>query len=998
MSPKKSQVKSKNSAKAPAVAKSKVSVKSSATKSKAPAKLKNTGKTAKPAKPAVDKRIAKPAIAARPVKDRKATEVTTTKVKQIGVRTRTKDDGKESKKALPPSADLKYCYYFGGGKAEGTAAMRDLLGGKGANLAEMTNLGIPVPAGFTISTDACRLFYESNLSLPRWFERNMKEMMDKVEKEMGAKFGDPNNPLLVSVRSGAKFSMPGMMDTILNLGLNDETLKGIINKTDNPRFAYDNYRRFISMFGNVVLGIDKDEFEELIGKKKKQRSIKHDASLSIDDLKEIVRSFKKLVVDKSGEPFPSDPWQQLQMARDAVFRSWNSPRAITYRAKYNIPSDLGTAVNIQAMVFGNMGDSSATGVGFTRNPSNGNKEFYGEFLVNAQGEDVVAGIRTPQPITQLEKVMPDAYKQLKKITSQLESHYRDVQDFEFTIQESKLYMLQTRNGKRTAEAAVKIAVDMVKEKLITKDEALMRIVPSDLDQLLHPRIDPEAEIEIIAKGLAASPGAASGKVVFHADEAVRLAEKGEKTILVRMETNPDDIAGMIASEGILTSRGGMTSHAAVVARGMGKPCVAGSEDIRVYESRRQFAIGTLVIKDKEVITINGTTGEVMMGEVPTIDPELSGEFGTFMQWADEVRKIGIRTNADTPHDAALARKFGAEGIGLCRTEHMFFGKNRLPHIQAMILATTQADRQTALDRLFPFQKADFKGIFEAMEGLPVTIRTLDPPLHEFLPKEEEVHKQIAELTGVPDKAEEIERLKKILERISQLHEQNPMMGHRGCRLGITYPEITEMQVKAILTAAAELIKDGKKVIPEIMIPLVGNRTELQNQKEIVMRVAELVVRKHKVEIPFLVGTMIEIPRAAVTADEIAKDADFFSFGTNDLTQMTMGFSRDDAGKFLRYYLDKGILEKDPFISIDQVGVGQLVKIAFEKGRSVKPHIKMGICGEHGGDPDSIGFCHKVGLNYVSCSPFRVPIARLAAAQAVILERQGKEATKQSASA
>ena len=989
MSPKKSPVKSKSAAKASAKNKPKVSAKTAAPKGKPAAKPKPAAKTGK---------LAKPAIAVKPMKDRKATEVTTTKVKQIGVKSRSKDDFKESKKALPPSADLKYCYYFGGGKAEGTAVMRDLLGGKGANLAEMTNLGIPVPAGFTISTDACRLFYESNLSLPRWFERNMKEMMDKVEKEMGAKFGDPGNPLLVSVRSGAKFSMPGMMDTILNLGLNDETLKGIINKTDNPRFAYDNYRRFISMFGNVVLGIDKDEFEELIGKKKKQRSIKHDASLSIDDLKEIVRSFKKLVVDKSGEPFPNDPWQQLQMARDAVFRSWNSPRAITYRAKYNIPSDLGTAVNVQAMVFGNMGDSSATGVGFTRNPSNGNKEFYGEFLVNAQGEDVVAGIRTPQPITQLEKVMPDAYKQLKKITSQLESHYRDVQDFEFTIQESKLYMLQTRNGKRTAEAAVKIAVDMVKEKLITKDEALMRIVPSDLDQLLHPRIDPEAEVEVIAKGLAASPGAASGKVVFHADEAVRLAEKGEKTILVRMETNPDDIAGMIASEGILTSRGGMTSHAAVVARGMGKPCVAGSEDIRVYESRRQFAIGTLVIKDKEVITINGTTGEVMMGEVPTIDPELSGEFGTFMQWADEVRKIGIRTNADTPHDAALARKFGAEGIGLCRTEHMFFGKNRLPHIQAMILATTQADRQTALDRLFPFQKADFKGIFEAMEGLPVTIRTLDPPLHEFLPKEEEVHKQIAELTGVADKAEEIERLKKILERISQLHEQNPMMGHRGCRLGITYPEITEMQVKAILTAAAELIKDGKKVIPEIMIPLVGNRTELQNQKEIVMRVAELVVRKHKVEIPFLVGTMIEIPRAAVTADQIAQDADFFSFGTNDLTQMTMGFSRDDAGKFLRYYLDKGILEKDPFVSIDQVGVGSLVKIAFEKGRSVKPHIKMGICGEHGGDPDSIGFCHRVGLNYVSCSPFRVPIARLAAAQAVILEKQGKDAAKQSASA
>lgn len=994
MSPKKSESKSKNKAKPSAKPKSKA-----VANNKKRANLKGP-KAIKEPKGAKQTRAAKPAPAAPPrsLKDRKATEITTTKIRQIGVRTKSREESKESKRPLPPSADIKYCYYFGDGKAEGTAEMRDLLGGKGANLAEMTNLGVPVPPGFTITTDACRLFYESHLSLPRWFDKQMKEMMEKMEKSLGAKFGDVNNPLLVSVRSGAKFSMPGMMDTILNLGLNDDTLKGIINKTDNPRFAYDNYRRFIAMFGNVVLGIDKDEFEEVIAKKKKQRSIKHDASLSIEDLKEIVKAFKKLVVDKSGEPFPTDPWHQLQMARDAVFRSWNSPRAITYRAKYNIPSDLGTAVNVQAMVFGNMGDTSATGVGFTRNPSTGDKEFYGEFLVNAQGEDVVAGIRTPQPISQLEKVMPEPFKQLKKITSQLESHYRDVQDFEFTIQENKLYMLQTRTGKRTAQAAVKIAVDMVKEKLITRDEALMRIPPSDLDQLLHPRIDPDAEKHVIAKGLAASPGAASGKVVFHADEAVRLAERGEKSILVRQETNPDDIAGMIASEGILTSRGGMTSHAAVVARGMGKPCVVGAEDVRVYEARRQFAIGTLVVKDKDIITINGTTGEVMLGEVPTIDPELSGEFGIFMQWADEVRKLGIRTNADTPHDAALARKFGAQGIGLCRTEHMFFGKNRLPHIQAMILATTQADRQTALDRLFPFQKADFKGIFDAMEGLPVTIRTLDPPLHEFLPKKEEITKQIAELQGQSDKSEEIERLKRLMDRVEDLHEQNPMMGHRGCRLGITYPEITEMQVRAILTAAAELIKEGKKILPEIMIPLVGNRTELANQREVVMRVAELVQRKHKIEIPFLVGTMIEIPRAAVTANEIAQEAEFFSFGTNDLTQMTLGFSRDDAGKFLRYYVEKGILEKDPFVTLDQTGVGQLVQMGAERGRSVKPSLKVGICGEHGGDPDSIGFCHRVGLNYVSCSPFRVPIARLAAAQAVILEKQGKEGAKQVASA
>ncbi len=902
----------------------------------------------------------------------------------------------EQEQRVQINESTKYVYSFGGGKADGDGTMKGLLGGKGAGLAEMTNLGVPVPPGFTISTEACRLFYDNNLALPKAFEKFMESAMKQLEKEMGASFGDAENPLLVSVRSGAKFSMPGMMDTILNLGLNDDTLQGIIKKTGNERFAYDNYRRFISMFGNVVLGIDKDEFEELITKKKRQRAIKHDSSLSIEDLKDIVRSFKKLVQKKSGEAFPTDPWDQLRMARDAVFRSWNSPRAITYRTKYEIPADLGTAVNIQAMVFGNMGDTSATGVGFTRNPATGAKEFYGEFLVNAQGEDVVAGIRTPQPIKALGKEMPKAFDQLKKITEKLEHHYRDVQDFEFTIQENKLYMLQTRTGKRTAQAAVKIAVDMEKEGLITKEEALMRIEPTDLDQLLHPRIDPNAVTEVVAKGLAASPGAASGKVVFHADEAVRLNERGEKTILVRMETNPDDIAGMIASEGILTSRGGMTSHAAVVARGMGKPCVVGCEDIRVYESRRQFAIGTLVIKDKEVITINGTTGEVMQGEVPTLDPELSGEFGEFMEWADELRKLSVRTNADNPEDAATARSFGAEGIGLCRTEHMFFGKNRLPHIQSMILATTQADRQMALDKLLPFQKSDFKAIFEAMEGLPVTIRTLDPPLHEFLPDADELHEKLAEYGDDPEKADEVERIRKMLERMEELKEQNPMLGHRGCRLGITYPEITEMQVRAIMMAAADLIKNGKKVYPEIMIPLVGHKNELTNQKEIVLRVADLVMRKSKVEIPFLVGTMIEIPRAALTADEIAEEAQFFSFGTNDLTQMTMGFSRDDAGKFLRHYYEKEILERDPFVTLDQKGVGQLVKMGAEKGRSTKPDLKVGICGEHGGDPRSIEFCHKLGLNYVSCSPFRVPIARLAAAQAVIREKwEGGERAKPS---
>ncbi|MBD3219268.1 MAG: pyruvate, phosphate dikinase [candidate division Zixibacteria bacterium] len=890
---------------------------------------------------------------------------------------------------------MKMVYYFGAGKAEGHKEDKYLLGGKGKGLADMTHAKIPVPPGFTITTDVCREYYDNNMQAPDGLDDQIKKAMTKLEKDTGMKFGDPENPLLVSVRSGAAFSMPGMMDTVLNLGLNAETLKGLIKKTDNERFGYDNYRRFIAMFGNVVLGIDKDIFEDVITRKKKQRKIRQDTSLSVDDFKSIIKSFKRIVKDKSGEEFPEDPWQQLEMSRDAVFRSWNNPRAITYRKLNELPGDLGTAVNIQTMVYGNMGDTSATGVGFTRNPASGDKEFYGEYLTNAQGEDVVAGTRTPKPIVELKKEMPSVYKQLVDITGKLEKFYKDVQDFEFTIQEGKLYMLQTRAGKRTTPAAVKIAVDMVGEKLIKKEEALMRIMPKDLDQLLHPRIDPKAKYDVVATGLTASPGAACGKVIFTADQAVEANENGEKVILVRTETNPDDIHGMFAAEGILTSRGGMTSHAAVVARGMGKPCVAGCEDVRVYESQRQFSIGTLIVKEGDMITINGTTGEVMLGQIPTIEPELTGEFGEFMKWADEYRSIGVRTNADTPNDAATARKFGAEGIGLCRTEHMFFAEDRLAVVQQMILADTTAERQAALDKLMPFQKSDFVGIFKAMEGLPVTIRTLDPPLHEFLPNADEVKAKIKKLVDDGADEEKIGKQEKILARIQDLHEQNPMLGHRGCRLGITFPEITEMQVRAIIKAACELSKKGKKVYPEIMIPLVGNVKELENQKEVVVRVAEEVIRKMKAKVQYKVGTMIEVPRAALTADEVASQADFFSFGTNDLTQMTMGFSRDDAGKFLRYYIDKGIFVKDPFVSLDQDGVGQLVQMGTEKGRSVNEDLKVGICGEHGGDPASIEFCYKTGLNYVSCSPFRVPIARLSAAQAVIKEKQEKQKTGKS---
>ncbi len=879
----------------------------------------------------------------------------------------------------------KYIYFFGEGKAEGKGDMKDLLGGKGAGLAEMTNAGIPVPPGFTITTEMCKYYYKHNKQLPKDFDSELEKYLKKLEKVTGKEFGNPKNPLLVSVRSGAKFSMPGMMDTILNLGLNDEAVKGLAESTNNERFAYDAYRRFIQMFGNVVMGIDKNEFEKILEEKKKEKGVHYDSELDANDLKDIVEKYKKIYKDKTGEDFPQDPMVQLKRAINAVFESWNNPRAITYRKLNKIPDDLGTAVNIVTMVFGNMGNDSGTGVGFTRNPSTGEKEFYGEYLINAQGEDVVAGIRTPKPISELEKEMPEVYKQLREITDRLERHYRDVQDFEFTIERGKLYMLQTRTGKRTPLAAVKIAVDMVKEGLITKEEAIMRVEPSQIDQLLHPIIDPKAKVEPIAKGLPASPGAASGKIVFTADKAEGLG-KTESVILVREETSPDDIHGMNAAKGILTSRGGMTSHAAVVARGMGKPCVVGCGAIQIDEEKEVMKIKDVELKEGDWITIDGGTGNVIVGKVPTIEAGITGEFKTIIEWADEIRKLGIRANADIPRDAKKAREFGAEGIGLCRTEHMFFAPERLPYVVEMIMAKTEEERRKALDKLLPFQKEDFIGLFREMEGYPVIIRTLDPPLHEFLPKREELMVEIALMKEKGEDPEKIKEKEKLLERVEQLHEFNPMLGHRGCRLGITYTEITEMQARAIMEAACELAKEGKTVIPEIMIPLVGSVEELRHQKEIVVKVAEEVMEKYGVKIKYMVGTMIEVPRAALTADEIAKEADFFSFGTNDLTQMTFGFSRDDVGKFLFYYLEKKILKDDPFMTLDQNGVGQLIKIGIEKGRKSNPNLEVGICGEHGGDPESVKFCHRVGMNYVSCSPYRIPVAKLAAAQAVVEEK------------
>ncbi len=914
-------------------------------------------------------------------------------------------------KVSKPSKSKKYIYFFGGGKADGTGEMKDLLGGKGAGLAEMTLAGVPVPPGFTITTEVCNMFYEQGGKTPDFIDKLMLEYVKKLEDVTEKKFNG-ENPLLVSVRSGAKFSMPGMMDTILNLGINDKVVQTLIKLTNNPRFAWDSYRRFIQMFSDVAIGIPKKKFEEIIEEMKEKKGVKLDTELDAKDMEKLVSKFKELFKKEMGYDFPQDPIQQLRLARDAVFKSWNNERAITYRKLNDIPHNLGTAVNVQTMVFGNMGNDSATGVGFTRNPATGEKEFYGEYLTNAQGEDVVAGIRTPKPIKELEKDMPQVYKQLRDITSRLEKHYKDVQDFEFTIERGKLFMLQTRTGKRTAKAAVKIAVDLVNEKLITKEEAVLRIAPATLDQLLHPVFDPKAKLDVIAKGLPASPGAATGKAVFTADDAVAWKEKGEKVILVRMETCPDDIHGMDAAVGILTARGGMTSHAAVVARGMGKTCVAGCEEIKVYEEEKKFVVikSGIEVKEGDWISIDGSTGSVIKGKVATVEPKLVGEFGTFMKWADSFRRLKVRANADIPRDAKVAREFGAEGIGLCRTEHMFFAEDRLPHMQAMILAKDEAGRRKALDKLLPMQREDFRGLFEVMEGYGVTIRLLDPPLHEFLPKREELMQEITEMEAkgkttteneiikkalelVPGTESDLEKAKKLLHRVEELHEFNPMLGHRGCRLGITYPEITEMQARAIIEAAVELIKKGKKIVPEIMVPLVGNVNEFLNQKKIIDDVAKKVMEESGVKVNYMVGTMIEVPRAAITAGEIAKTAEFFSFGTNDLTQMGLGFSRDDAGKFIKVYIDKGIFEKDPFQTLDQVGVGRLMDIACKEGRATRPNLKLGICGEHGGDPASVEFCHRVGLDYVSCSPFRVPIARLAAAQAAVKDKMAKKGKK-----
>jgi pyruvate,orthophosphate dikinase len=886
----------------------------------------------------------------------------------------------------------KYIYFFGDGKAEGTGQMKDLLGGKGAGLAEMTNLGVSVPPGFTITTRVCNVFYENGERVPDSLIDEQKKYLERLEKSLGKKLGDPSNPLLVSVRSGAKFSMPGMMDTILNLGLNDQTVESFAKMTGDKRFAYDSYRRFIQMFGNVVLGISKEKFESRLSAIKKARGYKFDTDMKAEDWSQVIQEYKKVVQQETGKPFPQDPHVQLDMSRDAVFKSWNNDRARYYRKQNKIPDDLGTAVTVQAMVFGNMGDTSATGVGFTRNPSTGEKQFYGEYLTNAQGEDVVAGIRTPKPISGLKEEMAKAYEQLREITTKLEHHYRDVQDFEFTIENERLFMLQTRTGKRTATAAVRIAVEMVNEGLISKDEAILRIDPAQLDQLLHPIIDPTQKIEVAATGLPASPGAASGIVVFTADEAVEVVER-DKTpvILVREETVPDDIHGMDVARGILTARGGMTSHAAVVARGMGKPCVAGCEALHIEEQKRILRIGDKTVKEGDYITIDGGTGSVILGKVKLKDPELSGEFATLMNWADEVRQLRVRANADIPRDARQARKFGAQGIGLCRSEHMFFDPERIPVIQDMILARTAEERKAPLKRIGEWQKSDFAGLFREMNGYPVTIRLLDPPLHEFLPRREELMVEATELkmkiqgkpANVKDLESELKEKEKLLGRVNQLHEMNPMLGHRGCRLGLTYPDVSEMQIEAIFEAACDVAAEGIKVTPEIMIPLVGMAEEFDQAKKQVDEIAERVFGRRNARVLYLTGTMIELPRAALTADEIAREAEFFSFGTNDLTQTTFGFSRDDIGKFLPMYLEMKILKKDPFVSIDRDGVGALLKIAVEKGRSVRGDLKIGICGEHGGDPESVEFCHSLNFNYVSCSPFRVPIARLAAAQAAL---------------
>jgi pyruvate,orthophosphate dikinase len=896
-------------------------------------------------------------------------------------------------------------YFFGNGKADGNRNMKDLLGGKGSGLAEMTNAGLPVPPGMTISTEACTQYYEQHRKTPKQVDEQMLDNLKKLEKAAGAKLGDVKNPLLVSVRSGAKFSMPGMMDTILNLGLNDQTVEGLKARTRNGRFAYDSYRRFIQMYGNVVLEIPKDEFEHQLDAVKKERGARVDTDLDENALRELVTRYKQVVRQKSGKDFPQDPLAQLRGARDAVFRSWNNPRAIEYRRIYEIPHDIGTAVNIQMMVFGNSGDRSATGVGFTRNPATGAKEFYGEFLVNAQGEDVVAGIRTPQPINELGNLMPAAYKQLRQITTRLEKHYRDVQDFEFTIQDERLFMLQTRNGKRTGYAAVVVATDLVDEKLITPKDAVLQVDPESLSQLLAPVFDPKAwkGLPVATRGLPASPGAASGQVVFTADDAVAWTEKGKQVVLVRKETVPDDIHGMFVSQGVLTATGGMTSHAAVVGRQMGKPSVVGAGALDIREAEKRFMVDGKTVTEGEWVSFDGLSGEVKIGQMQTKPSEIlqviAGQmkpaqsdiyrrFARLLEWADKHRRLGIRANADQPDQSEIAYAFGARGIGLCRTEHMFFGEGRIPIVQRMILADNEKARRAALDELLPLQRGDFYGVFKAMHGSPVTIRTIDPPLHEFLPRREELMVEIARMEATGKTGRELEEKRTLLHRVEQLHEFNPMLGHRGVRLGITYPEITEMQTRAIIEAACQLNKEGLKVVPEIMIPLVGTVKELRDQKVIVDRVAAEVMKEQGIKIQYLLGTMIEVPRGALTADEIAQDAQFFSFGTNDLTQLTFGYSRDDVGKFLGIYKERKILDRDPFASLDTVGVGQLVEMACQKGRATRKDLKLGVCGEHGGDPSSIHFFNKVGLDYVSASPYRIPVARLAAAQAALNVKVG----------
>jgi pyruvate,orthophosphate dikinase len=895
----------------------------------------------------------------------------------------------------------KFVFSFGGGKADGHEGQKELLGGKGANLHGMTKLGLPVPPGFTISTEVCSFFYENQKNYPKVLEAQIKQALSRIEKIMGRQFGSRKKPLLVSVRSGAQASMPGMMDTILNLGLNDETVEGLIQESNDPRFGYDSYRRFICMYSDVVLGIHSNQFESALEDMKHSQGVELDTELTAEDLQTLVKQYKQ-IVRLSGKQFPEDPWEQLWGAIGAVFGSWMNPRAITYRKLNEIPEDWGTAVNIQSMVFGNMGDDCATGVAFTRDPSTGERKFFGEFLINAQGEDVVAGIRTPQPINTasrhasaellptLEGAMPKAYQQLVKVYQKLERHYRDMQDIEFTIERGKLYMLQTRSGKRTAAAALRIAVDMVKERLITKKEAILRIKPEQLDQLLHPTLDPKAKRDVIAKGLPASPGAATGQAVFDPETAEKwVKDLGKKVILIRLETSPEDIHGMSVSEGILTARGGMTSHAAVVARGMGKCCVSGCSMIKVSEDKKEFTVGSLTVREGDFITLDGTTGEVIQGKVTTITPTLNENFKELMKWVDQERQMQIRTNADTPLDSKVAREFGAEGIGLCRTEHMFFEADRIDAVREMILADTVQGREQALKKILPMQKSDFKGIFREMKGLPVTIRLLDPPLHEFIPHQDEEIQALAQKIEVS-----FEQLKR---KVDSLHEFNPMLGHRGCRLGVSYPEIYKTQVQAIMEAACELVRDeGFKITPEIMIPLIGDWRELKFIREYCVETIERILADFKTGgvkgMDYRIGTMIEIPRAALTAAEIAQYSTFFSFGTNDLTQTTFGLSRDDSGMFLKDYLDAKIYEKDPFASLDTAGVGQLMKFAIEGGRKTRPDIKVGICGEHGGDPQSITFCHALGLDYVSCSPYRVPIARLASAQAAIQNPRKTAAT------